>query len=87
MIDFVVDDRQDIRNRLVPGSPRVVRKVAEVLREASDKLLCLPGAENEVKVRVEVGVATAARMAVSPLPPRYTLRGDDSARHAAAAHK
>lgn len=89
MIDFVVDDRQDIQDRLMPGTQRVVRPLADVVREASDKLLCLlgVGAENEFKVRAKVeGAIDARTVFVSLFPPRDTLRSVDLARRAIAGH-
>src|SRR5262249_23476487 len=40
MIDFVVDDRQDIHGRLMPGTQRFVRTLTEVAADAGGKLLC-----------------------------------------------
>ena len=54
-IDFVIDDRQDIQNRLMPGTSNVVRPLAEVAGVVGAKLLCLlgVGSENEFKVRTQ----------------------------------
>src|SRR5439155_26881591 len=56
MIDFVVDDRQDIQHRLMPGTEQFVRSLAEVAGTTGGKLLCLlgVGSENEFKVRARI---------------------------------
>jgi len=90
MIDFVVDDRQDIQDRLMPGTQRTVRPLAGFAREASDRVLCLlgVGAENEFKVRAKVeGAIDSQTVFVSLFPPRDTLHSVDLARHAIAAHQ
>ncbi|MFZ5781023.1 MAG: methyltransferase domain-containing protein [Pseudomonadota bacterium] len=89
-IDFVLDDREDIQDRLMPGTQRVVRPLTAFAREASDRILCLlgVGAENEFKVRAKIEGATGARpVFVSLFPPRDTLQSVDQARHAIAAHQ
>ncbi len=55
-IDFVVDDRLDIQNRLMPGTPNIVRPLGEVAGIVGGKLLCLlgVGSENEFKVRARI---------------------------------
>jgi len=88
MIDFVVDDREDIQRRLMPGTQRFVRPLAEVAQATSGKLLCLlgVGSENEFKVRAKVEAAIDARFAfVSLFPPRNTLESLAGARRVIAA--
>lgn len=88
MIDFVVDDRQDIHHRLMPGTQRFVRPLKEVAGETGSKLLCLlgVGSENEFKVRAKVEAAVDASLAfVSLFPPRNTLESLAEARRAIAA--
>jgi SAM-dependent methyltransferase len=83
MIDFVVDDRQDIHGRLMPGTQCFVRPMQEVAGEAGSKLLCLlgVGSENEFKVRAKLEAAAGARPAfVSLFPPRNTLQSVTEAR-------
>ena len=90
MIDFVLDERQDVQDRLMPGGQRIVRLLADVIREVPDKLLCSPGvgAENEFEIRAKVAGDITARVAfVGPCRPCDTLQGDDLARHAIAAHR
>jgi SAM-dependent methyltransferase len=90
MIDLVVDDRQDIHGRLMPGTQRVVRPLGEVGAEVGAKLLCLlgVGAENEFKVRAKVEAAVRGEVAfVSLFPPRDTIGSIAAARHAMAAAK
>ena len=90
MIDFVVDDRQDIQDRLMPGTQHFVRPLDRIAGTAGDKLLCLlgVGSENEFKVRPKLEKATKAKLAfVSLFPPRNTLDSVDDARRAIAAHK
>ena len=87
-IDFVVDDRRDIHGRLMPGTQRVVRPLAEVAVEARGKLLCLlgVGAENEFKVRSRVEAAVKGQVVfVSLLPPRNTIESISAARQVMAA--
>jgi SAM-dependent methyltransferase len=87
-IDFVVDDRQDIQGRIMPGTQQFIRPLADVAGEAGSRLLCLlgVGAENEFKVRAKIEAATSARPAyVSLFPPRNTLESIESAR--ALVHK
>jgi SAM-dependent methyltransferase len=87
MIDFVVDDRQDIQHRLMPGTDRFVGTLADVA-PAGSKLLCLlgVGAENEFKVRAKIEAAIDASLVfVSLFPPRNTLESLAEARRAIAA--
>ena len=89
-IDFVVDDRQDIQNRLMPGTPNVVRPLAEVAGALGGKLLCLlgVGSENEFKVRARIEGAVSADVTyVSLFPPRDTLQSVAAARRAVTASK
>ena len=71
MIDFVVDDRQDIQHRLMPGTDRFVGTLADVAESAGSKLLCLlgVGAENEFKVRDKVKAAIDASLVFVSLFP------------------
>jgi hypothetical protein len=88
MIDFVVDDRQDIQNRLMPGTSHLVRPLEEVTGAIGGKLLCLlgVGSENEFKVRARIKeVVTANVVFVSLFPPRDTLQSVALARHAVTA--
>jgi 2-polyprenyl-3-methyl-5-hydroxy-6-metoxy-1,4-benzoquinol methylase len=90
MIDFVVDDRQDIQNRLMPGTPHAVRPLAEVAGSIGGKLLCLlgVGSENEFKVRARIESAITAKIAyVSLFPPRDTLQSIAAARQAITANQ
>jgi len=76
MIDFVVDDREDIHHRLMPGTQHFIRPLQEIAGTAGSKLLCLlgVGSENEFKVRVKIEAALNAGLAfVSLFPPRNTL--------------
>lgn len=85
MIDFVVDDRKDIQNRLMPGTSQVVRSLAEVAGAARGKLLCLlgVGSENEFKVRKRIEDSVNAKAVhVSLFPPRDTLQSIAEARQA-----
>jgi methylation protein EvaC len=87
-IDFVIDDRQDIQNRLMPGTPNVVRPLADVAGVIGGKLLCLlgVGSENEFKVRARIEEAVSADIAyVSLFPPRDTLQSVAAARRAITA--
>jgi 2-polyprenyl-3-methyl-5-hydroxy-6-metoxy-1,4-benzoquinol methylase len=87
-IDFVIDDRQDIQNRLMPGTPNVVRPLADVAGLIGGKLLCLlgVGSENEFKVRTRIEEAVSADIAyVSLFPPRDMLQSVDAARRAITA--
>ena len=84
-IDFVVDDRQDIQNRLMPGTSHVVRPLDEVAGAVDGKVLCLlgVGSENEFKVRKRIeDMVKANAIHVSLFPPRNTLRSIAAARHA-----
>ena len=88
MIDFVVDDRQDIQHRLMPGTDLFVGTLADVTLSAGSKLLCLlgVGAENEFKVRAKIEAAIDARLVfVSLFPPRNTLESLAEARRAITA--
>ena len=88
MIDFVVDDRQDIQHRLMPGTDRFVGSLADVAKMAGSKLLCLlgVGSENEFKVRAKIEAAIDASFVfVSLFPPRNTLESLAEARRAIAA--
>ncbi len=88
MIDFVVDDRQDIQHRLMPGTDRFVGTLADVAESAGSKLLCLlgVGAENEFKVRTKIKAAIDASFVfVSLFPPRDTLESLAEARRAITA--
>jgi hypothetical protein len=90
MIDFVVDDRQDIQARLMPGTLHVVRPLAEVAKAAGDRLLCLlgVGSENEFKVRARIKEAIAGDIAfVSLFPPRNTLESVAAARRVVTASR
>ena len=91
MIDFVVDDRQDIQNRLMPGTSHVVRPLAEVAGAVGGKLLCLlgVGSENEFKVRASASTTAVAAdtIYVSLFPPRDTLQSIAAARKAIAARQ
>ncbi len=85
IIDFVVDDREDIHNRLMPGTSRVVRPLAEVAGVAGPKLLCLlgVGSENEFKVRKRIAdTIKSEAVHVSLFPPRDTLQSITAARQA-----
>jgi SAM-dependent methyltransferase len=88
MIDFVVDDRQDIQRRIMPGTQHFVRPLGEVAEVKMGKLLCLlgVGSENEFKVRAKIESAIDAQLAfVSLFPPRNTLESLAEARRAIAA--
>jgi hypothetical protein len=88
MIDFVVDDRQDIQGRIMPGTQHFIHPLGDVTRRAGRKLLWLlgVGSENEFKVRAKIEAATDARRAyVSLFPPRNTLESVAGARRAIAA--
>ena len=90
MIDFVVDDRQDIQHRLMPGTSHAVRPLAEVTGTVGRKLLCLlgVGSENEFKVRARVDEAVDAdTIYVSLFPPRDTLQSITAARKAITASR
>jgi SAM-dependent methyltransferase len=85
MIDFVVDDRQDIQHRLMPGTDHFVGSLADLAKMAGSKLLCLlgVGSENEFKVRAKIEAAVDARCVfVSLFPPRNTLESLAEARRA-----
>jgi len=87
-IDFVVDDRQDIHHRLMPGTQHYVRPLKEVAAMAGSKILCLlgVGSENEFKVRTKVEAEVNADLAfVSLFPPRNTLASIAAARRAIGA--
>jgi hypothetical protein len=88
MIDFVVDDRQDIQHRLMPGTDLFVGTLADVSLPAGSRMLCLlgVGAENEFKVRAKIEAAIDARLVfVSLFPPRNTLESLAEARRAIIA--
>ena len=88
MIDFVVDDRQDIQQRLMPGTDHFVGSLADLAKLAGSKLLCLlgVGAENEFKVRAKIEAAIDAQLVfVSLFPPRNTLESLAEARRAITA--
>ena len=88
MIDFVVDDRQDIQHRLMPGTDHFVGSLADLAKMAGSKLLCLlgVGSENEFKVRAKIEAAVDARCVfVSLFPPRNTLESLAEARRAITA--
>ena len=88
MIDFVVDDRQDIQRRLMPGTQQFVRSLEEVAGTTGGKLLCLlgVGSENEFKVRARIEALIDADLAfVSLFPPRNTLESVAQARGAIVA--
>lgn len=88
MIDFVIDDRQDIQSRLMPGTSRAVRSLADVAQSAGGKVLCLlgVGSENEFKVRAKLEEAVGGTIVfVSLFPPRDTLASVAAARQAVAA--
>jgi SAM-dependent methyltransferase len=88
MIDFVVDDRQDIQHRLMPGTDHFVRSLADVADATGSKLLCLlgVGSESEFKVRAKIEAAIDASFVfVSLFPPRNTLESLAAARRAITA--
>jgi hypothetical protein len=88
MIDFVVDDRQDIHHRLMPGTHCFVRPLKEVAGEAGDKVLCLlgVGSEKEFRVRANLNaVMDASLVFVSLFPPRNTLESIADARRIISA--
>jgi hypothetical protein len=90
MIDFVIDDRQDIHGRLMPGTQQVVRSLGEAAAAAGSRLLCLlgVGAENEFKVRSKVQASMKGDIAfVSLFPPRNTIDSIAAARRTMAAAK
>jgi methylation protein EvaC len=90
MIDFVVDDRQDIQHRLMPGTEHSVRSLTEVAGATGSKLLCLlgVGSENEFKVRAKIESLIEADLAfVSLFPPRNTLESVARARRMITAHQ
>ena len=90
MIDFVVDDRQDIQHRLMPGTPHAVQPLAEVAGAVGKQVLCLlgVGSENEFKVRARVDEAVDAdTIYVSLFPPRDTLQSITAARKAITASR
>ena len=90
MIDFVVDDRQDIQHRLMPGTEQLVRSLAEVAGKTGRKLLCLlgVGAENEFKVRTKIEALIEADLVfVSLFAPRDTLESVAQARCAITANQ
>jgi hypothetical protein len=83
MIDFVVDDREDIQGRMMPGTQQPIRPLADVVGATGAAALYLlgVGAENEFKVRRRIEAAATSRLAyVSLLPPRDTLESIDAAR-------
>jgi SAM-dependent methyltransferase len=87
-IDFVVDDRQDIQHRLMPGTFHVVQSLAEVAGSVGGKLLCLlgVGAENEFKVRKRIAEALKAKTVhVSLFPPRDVMQSVAAASQAITA--
>jgi len=84
----VVDDRQDIQHRLMPGTDHFVRSLADVADATGSKLLCLlgVGSENEFKVRAKIEAAIDASFVfISLFPPRNTLESLAAARHAITA--
>ncbi len=88
LIDFVVDDRQDIQHRLMPGTDHFVRSLADVADATGSKLLCLlgVGSESEFKVRAKIEAAIDASFVfVSLFPPRNTLDSLAAARRAITA--
>jgi len=88
MIDFVVDDRQDIQHRLMPGTDHFVRSLADVADATGSKLLCLlgVGSESEFKVRAKIEAAIDASFVfVSLFPPRNPLDSLAAARRAITA--
>jgi hypothetical protein len=90
MIDIVVDDRQNIHRRLMPGTQCVVRPLKEVTGQAGSKVLCLlgVGSENEFKVRAKLEAAMGASLAfVSLFPPRNTLESIADARRIISADR
>jgi SAM-dependent methyltransferase len=83
MIDFVVDDREAIHRRLMPGTPHVIGPLTDVTGRGGGKLLCLlgVGSENEFKVRAKIEKAIEADLVfVSLFPPRNTLDSIAAAR-------
>ncbi len=90
MIDFVVDDRQEIQHRLMPGTSCFVGPLEEVGISTGSRILCLlgVGAENEFKVRAKVeAFFDASLVFVSLFPPRDTLASIARARRAITAHQ
>ena len=83
MIDFVIDDREDIHGRLFPGTRHVIQPLSKVAEAMDSNLLCLlgVGCENEFKVRARIEAATNAEIVfVSLLPPRDMLESVAAAR-------
>ena len=83
MIDLVVDDREDIQDRLMPGTGRAVQALPKVAGTLGDKVLCLlgVGSENEFKVRSRIAAATGGEpVFVSLFSPRDTLESVAAAR-------
>lgn len=83
-IDFVIDDRGDLQNRLMPGTARLVQPMADVAGRIGGKVLCLlgVGSENEFKVRARLDKAAAASIVyVSLFPPRDLVQSIAAARH------
>jgi len=75
-LDLVIDDRSDIQGRLLPGTERPIRSLAEAATEVGGPLLCLlgVGAENEFKVRARMAAhLQAPPLCISLFPPRDTL--------------
>jgi hypothetical protein len=74
----------------MPGTPNVVRPLAEVAGVVGAKLLCLlgVGSENEFKVRTRIEETVSAEVAyVSLFPPRDMLQSVDAARRAITARQ
>jgi dihydrodipicolinate synthase/N-acetylneuraminate lyase len=72
----------------MPGTPNVVRPLADVADAVGGRLLCLlgVGSENEFKVRARIEQAVSADITyVSLFPPRDMLQSIDAARRVITA--
>ena len=67
MIDFVVDDRQDIQNRLMPGTSHVVRPLAEVAGAVGEQAAVPAGRRLGERVQ---GAGSRRR---TPSPPTQSM--------------
>ncbi len=84
-IDLVIDDREAIQGRLMPGTVQPIRPFAEALDHMGHRMLCLlgVGAENEFKIRRRIGDAhEATSQFVSLFPPRDSMASINAARQA-----
>jgi SAM-dependent methyltransferase len=89
-VDFVIDDRAEIQNRLMPGTDRVIRPLSDLGAAPGDKLLCLlgVGSENEFKVRAKLEAAIGpALVSVSLFPPRDALQSVAAASRLISVHR